>query len=361
MTRIEGTGWDVHFESHVRFFRAGKVAWPSLIHSEPVVSGDTACLPPDCDVHVRHECFADLTQAWGKFNTYSGVEASERHESGTRSTWQAGLLDATRELLRRYQPEIDGGYSFALSFGLFFYRLGVHLKEMELSGDLQDLPMPSAGAMTAAWSAFTAALKTEDVANIRRAAEGRAARGDVAGAIAVLHNGLGIWGAVPELILESAVIAARGGQADQALALCDRVLQADPRNPEAQATRIAVEVATGRRPPVNRLLLGRELPPIEGELVVAPGEEGGDLEAPFDNLPFAPGSITGIRISAHRLGPAGLRHDRKRASLEALLAPAGRLEVVGSASTARIDPVGTTPTEKPDDASLSERLVSRAR
>ena len=115
---ILGTGWSINLERQARFFRRDQVAWPTKIHGFPTFTGAVAELPEGTDVVIFHECFDDLTHAYRKFNTYSGVEAAERVAAGTPSSWVDAFRDGIAEIEQRYQPEIDGGISLGLTMGM---------------------------------------------------------------------------------------------------------------------------------------------------------------------------------------------------------------------------------------------------
>jgi hypothetical protein len=129
----------------------------------PTFKGAVHDLPIGTNVTLEHRCFDDLTEAWRKFNTYSAVEAGQLRDAGHVSTWAEGLRESIQEMLRRYQPEVDGGVSFALSFGMFFYRLAVHLKNVELSGTLSEEPVPTPESLVAAWQAFILQLQGQEL------------------------------------------------------------------------------------------------------------------------------------------------------------------------------------------------------
>ncbi|HXY27767.1 MAG TPA: glycosyltransferase, partial [Acidimicrobiales bacterium] len=143
-TEVRGSGWGTGVERHPRFVRCRDVTWPSTIHAVPSFTGTVAELPDGSDVEILHQNFDDLEHALEKFNRYSGIEAAERLAAGERPTWRDALADAVDECTARYQPEVDGGLSLALAFGLFSYRLGVHLKTLESAGELRDAPVPRA-------------------------------------------------------------------------------------------------------------------------------------------------------------------------------------------------------------------------
>ena len=160
---VKGTGWSAEKERHPRFFRNHTVSWPTRIHAVPEFTGAVQDLPIGTNVTLEHRCFDDLTEAWRKFNTYSAVEAGLLRDSGHVSTWAEGLRESIQEMSRRYQPEVDGGVSFALSFGMFFYRLAVHLKNIELSGNLPEEPVPTPESLVAAWQAFLLQLQRQEL------------------------------------------------------------------------------------------------------------------------------------------------------------------------------------------------------
>ena len=176
---ILGTGWSINLERQARFFRRDEVTWPTKIHGFPTFKGSVVELPEGTDVVIFHECFDDLTDAYRQFNTHSGVEAAERVAAGSTSTWVDAFRDAMAEIELRYQPEIDGGVSLGLTMGMFFYRLGTHLKTMELAGTLRNAPVPAASIMRSAWGALWSTLREGEVAAARRRIGTHLSEGDL--------------------------------------------------------------------------------------------------------------------------------------------------------------------------------------
>ncbi len=338
---VSGTGWGTGYKRHPRFFRRGTVTWPATIHAVPSFTGRCLDLPSGCQVRVTHEAFRSLDHAWQKFNHYSGVEAKERADAGTRSTWLTGLDDAIGEFGRRYQPDIDGGISLALSFGLFFYRMGVHLKALDISGQLARAPVPSAPAMMSALRAMRDELKRLELTSCREQADSMADDGDLPAAQDLIASAMKFWGANADLLTDAAVLAARSGDVHQGLALVDQALIDDPTHAPARTTRLALEVLAGRRPPVTHVLVGRDVG-REGEIVVMPpGTQGGDIEAEPATLPFAAGTLLGIRLSPECIPTQSVARQSLLDSLHALLAPGGTLEVLEDIS-------GGNPLPSPD-------------
>lgn len=324
---IRGTGWQIRYERHPRFFRREAVTWPREIHGVPRFIGAVVDLPTGSDVSILHYCFDSITHAWQKFNLYSTQEAVENCEAGRKSTWLGGLMEAIREFVRRYEPQEDGGVSFALSFGLFFYRLSVHMKSLEISQALVNEAVPQAKSMQAAWQAFIDELTRQEVAHHRVQVGQYLNNGDLLSAQSELNRALATWGDNSELLVEAAVLAAQCGAARQAEALCDRVLASDPSHAEARTTKLALDVATGKREPVTCLVLGTDLRAGTDEVVVvAPGISGGMIEAPYDQLPFAPGSLETIRVPEDLLRAYERTAQERIAShLQSLLKPGGQL------------------------------------
>jgi glycosyltransferase involved in cell wall biosynthesis len=327
---IVGTGWSVAVERHARLFRRDEVTWPAEIHAVPTFRGAVVDLPDGTDVVLFHECFDDLTHAYGKFNAYSAVEAAERVVRGSSSTWIDALRDGIAEIENRYQPEIDGGVSFALSMGMFFYRFGTHVKAMELTGTLRESPVPAGASMRSAWGALWTTLRDREIAGSRERIAAHIAEGRLDLAVSVLNGALSMWGVVPELLVESAVVAHAAGDDRTARNFCDQALSMEPGHAEARTTALALDVAMGRRAPVRKLVLGTILEPQTDEVaVVEPGESDGEIEAPFDDLPFAAGSLDRIRVPVERLLTYdGVRQESVVEHLLTLLSPDGHLELV---------------------------------
>ncbi len=339
-TPIDGSGWGTEVELHPRFFRRAEVSWPGTVHAVPQFSGKQVRLPEGTDVEIVHLNFDDLTHAYGKFNGYSAIEARQRVNQGATSTWLSAFDDSIAEFVRRYEPRTDGGISLAMSFGLFFYRAGVHLKAMEVDGTLRDAPMPSEATMARAWRALRESLESDEVAAARAEVGELLDAGDHVGAGAVLHRALGLWGVTPELLVESAVFSARVGALSEAAEFCEQALRIDPEHDEARVTRLCIAVESGARPPVRSILVGAGAPALAGEVVVAlPGETGGDISAPLDALPFAPGTLARIRLQRRALEAwAPEQRAGVLETLHALLEPGGALELLDPSPPASAAP-----------------------
>ena len=331
---ILGTGWSINLERQARFFRRDEVTWPTKIHGFPTFKGSVIELPEGTDVVIFHECFDDLTHAYRKFNTYSGVEAAERIAAGSTSTWVDAFRDAMAEIELRYQPEIDGGVSLALTMGMFFYRLGTHLKTMELAGTLREASVPAAPIMRSAWGALWATLRDGEVAAARRRIGTYLSEGDLPRAVAVLNEALMTWGLVPDLLVESAVVAHQAGDDGNARSFCEQALAIDPSHVEAQATALALDVAMGRKASVRSLALGSPVSPSADEMVVVEVDDGaGRISANLLNLPFAPGTLELIRVPLELLQAHDDQgQDALISHLLTLLAPEGEIEVVQTAA-----------------------------
>jgi Glycosyl transferase family 2 len=327
---ILGTGWSINLERQARLFRRDQVTWPTKIHGFPTFTGAVVELPEGTDVVIFHECFDDLTHAYRKFNTYSAVEAAERVAAGHRSTWVDALRDGIAEIERRYEPEIDGGLSLGLAMGMFFYRFETHVKAMELSDILRDAPMPPASVMRSAWGSLWSTLREHEIAATRERIGSHLADGQLALGVAALNEALLTWGLVPDLLVESAVVAHTAGDDHNARSFCQQALAIDPGHAEARTTALALDVAMGRRPPVRNVFIDRPPGPLSDEtVVVALDDSGGQIEAPLDGLPFAPASLLRIQISLETLSAYDdERQDAVVAHLLTLLAPEGRLELV---------------------------------
>jgi hypothetical protein len=327
---ILGTGWSINLERQARLFRRDQVAWPTKIHGFPTFTGAVVELPEGTDVVIFHECFDDLTHAYRKFNTYSGVEAAERVAAGLRSTWVDALRDGIAEIERRYEPEIDGGLSLGLTMGMFFYRFGTHVKAMEISDTLRDAPMPPASVMRSAWGSLWSTLRDHEIAATRERIGRHLSEGNLALGVAALNEALLTWGLVPDLLVESAVVAHTAGDDHNARSFCEQALAIDPTHAEARTTALALDVVMGRRTPVRSVFIDQ--PPglrTNGTVAVALDDSGGHLEASLDSLPFAPASLLRIQISLETLLAFDEEsQDAAVAHLLTLLVPDGRLELV---------------------------------
>lgn len=160
-TRLFQTGWDASNERQVRLFRRGCVSWPAAIHCAPLVRGDTVAIAED-DVWIVHYNFVDLAQAIAKINRYSSIEARERLAANHDAALLPGLREAVDEFIRRYSPVEDGALSFALSFGIFAYRVLVRTKAAEALGWPADA-IPSQSALCRGLEAFWTEVSRETI------------------------------------------------------------------------------------------------------------------------------------------------------------------------------------------------------
>ena len=158
-TQVRATGWEARYERHPRFFRKGKVRWPSRVHAVPVIEGDVLEIPTE-DLWVDHFNFADLGHFIEKVNRYSGIEADEMLALGQCPSVIQGLTEGLGELLRRYSPEEDGAMSLALSLGMMLYKVLDHAKAAERAGwEAEDLPTRE--ALARAVAAFTCEISAD--------------------------------------------------------------------------------------------------------------------------------------------------------------------------------------------------------
>ncbi|MCU4185058.1 FkbM family methyltransferase [Acidiferrimicrobium sp. IK] len=188
---------------------------------------------------------------------------------------------------------------------------------------------PAPEAVADAWRAFRAALESSDIAQIRIASGDHLRSGEPALSEEVVQRGIHLWGRHPDLLVEAAVVCAQTGQLDRASSLCDEALRAWPAHAEAAATRIALDVALGRRAAITDIAVGSDLTPAAGELhVVEPGVAHGDIQAPLTEVPFAAGSLRSVRVSGRLLGSLEANErDLAVAHLSSLLAPGQEITV----------------------------------
>ncbi len=154
--RLISSGWGLEYERQARLIRRGRATWPAVVHGVPHFDGRLEEIPEGSPVAIEHRNFADLPDAYARFERYAAIEAADLVASGVAPSWRRGLETAVSEFVRRYDPAADGWASLGLGFGIWWYRLAVHLIA-GMSTPSSD-GLPTAEAMQSAWQAFVEAL-----------------------------------------------------------------------------------------------------------------------------------------------------------------------------------------------------------
>ena len=231
--RINASGWELHFELHPRLFRRADATWPPFVHSVATFTNTVSRLPAGSTIAVENHCFNNLEHAIAKFNRYSTIEAHDIVNSSRRPSIVRGLRSGIEEFLHRYNPEIDGDMSFALSYGLLTYKLLNETKAVELVGWDTTASSPSRDAVVGAFQAFWNVLASTEVPRLRALAEQLAQSDDLAGARQVLEDVLEAYGDEPGTLSDLGAIAFAEHRLTDAVDFCERALRIDPNNTDA--------------------------------------------------------------------------------------------------------------------------------
>lgn len=225
--QVRSSGWDAHHEMHPRLFRREAVTWPSHVHAVPVFDGRVVDLPAEGAIWIDHLNFDDYEHAVAKFNRYSTQEAREIVDSRADASAVGGLRNGIAEFLRRYNPEVDGNLSFALSFGMFGYKTMSQLKAVELRGWTSEAVTPAAESMSQAWLAFWSTLTAAELERL----EERLSLMPLQARLAALIEFDTIYGPLPAVLAEVARGLLHVGEIQGAIDACTRALTNDPVNP----------------------------------------------------------------------------------------------------------------------------------
>lgn len=147
--RITGGGWGTSNDRVVRFFRAGCVVLPDVIHQTPVAveSARVHQLASTDDLSIVHFNYLDWGHFVGKMNRYTEVEATTRvsRSESTMSGWRLAWFLFRRVFWRRFVRQRgyrDGVRGLGLVWMMMTYHVLIqlkqrHLLEYPLDGDVQ--------------------------------------------------------------------------------------------------------------------------------------------------------------------------------------------------------------------------------
>jgi len=132
---IDCAGWERGFDSHLRFFKCGSLAWGDVIHGKPALSGGARLLQlrPDADWSILHFSYLDVGHFVAKMNRYTDVEAAQAANAPTRSALWIARRCAAEFYARfvRHKGWRAGWRGLVLSALMATYQLLVWAKSRE--------------------------------------------------------------------------------------------------------------------------------------------------------------------------------------------------------------------------------------
>jgi len=129
---IKHTNWWPDYQ--IRFFKKGRVTWPSQIHCYPRVSGKIVNLPKEENLAIEHFNYQTVSDFLKRQNRYSDAEASNLFACGKRFSYFNLCWRPTRVFLQRYFRHLgflDGFAGLALSFLSSYSQLALEVKLWE--------------------------------------------------------------------------------------------------------------------------------------------------------------------------------------------------------------------------------------
>lgn len=265
-----GSGWGLEYECQPRLFRKGSLEWTDKIHQRPVIRGQEGYLPLPPEAAIDHLNYRDLDQFISRLNRYTGIEA--RGLAGAGQTWSlAEMCRRTAEEFRfRYDPGRDGMHSLILAAGMAFYRFLAWAKLWELQGFPQEA-LPAGADQFLAWLArpeqttgewrmldeairacgqrepsFTDENRQRSLQELLRQMDEATARGDLKGALAIVHQALALAPRDPGLSVTRGNLLFSTGELEQAGQVFYRATRIAPGYWPAHAYLAAQLFETGR-------------------------------------------------------------------------------------------------------------------
>jgi glycosyltransferase involved in cell wall biosynthesis len=131
------TGWGPSQDSHLRFFRKGKMIASPLVHHELQLLENAVVSRVEYDGSnaIVHFAYGDVSHFVEKLNRYTTIEAKQAFERGDRANGWLALPRAARQFLQRYlrlHGYRDGWRGLYLSGLMAMYRWTTHAKLQEL-------------------------------------------------------------------------------------------------------------------------------------------------------------------------------------------------------------------------------------
>lgn len=103
---IKNSGWWPDYQ--IRFFKKGSLVWPSEIHKQPELSGDTFTLEAREEYSLHHNHYRTISEYLQRMNRYTDVEAKEFIKSKKDFMWTDLITKPFNEFLSRFFAR--GGY-----------------------------------------------------------------------------------------------------------------------------------------------------------------------------------------------------------------------------------------------------------
>jgi glycosyltransferase involved in cell wall biosynthesis len=132
---IDCAGWERDFDSHLRFFKAGALAWGEAIHGKPVPSpaARQLRLASDPTLSMLHFSYLDVAHFVTKMNRYTDVEAAQTTDEPQRGAFWVGRRCAAEFYARfvRHKGWRAGWRGFVLSVLMAMYQFLVWAKKRE--------------------------------------------------------------------------------------------------------------------------------------------------------------------------------------------------------------------------------------
>lgn len=132
-------GWWPDYQ--IRLFRSGQLHWPEDIHQVPKVKGKLLQLPPEEELAIIHQNYADVSSFIQRLDRYTTHEVTRR---GPRATSDVEIFRAfTTEFVSRYfkHEGIKGGaLGTGISLMQSMYEVSVLLKQAEAGSGITTRP-----------------------------------------------------------------------------------------------------------------------------------------------------------------------------------------------------------------------------
>ncbi len=130
---IKHTRWYPDYQ--IRFFRRDKVVWPTVIHSQPEVTGQELKLEAKEENSIVHHNYESLDEYLEKLRRYTKAEARRLIDNKQNFSAVDALSKGLSEFISRYfagEGYKDGTHGFALSILQIFYYILVWVYYWEM-------------------------------------------------------------------------------------------------------------------------------------------------------------------------------------------------------------------------------------
>jgi len=128
----------------VRLFKKTAVTWPTKIHQQPAVTGDTLELPPDENNAILHHNYESIDDYIVRMMRYAKIEAAEKIEQKKEFHLKEATQNAISEFVSRYfagEGYKDGMLGFSLAILQLFYSFLVYFyywEKRKYSADIEE-------------------------------------------------------------------------------------------------------------------------------------------------------------------------------------------------------------------------------